>query len=165
MTMGRPTDDGAQDDELLGELRRVMTEIDPEPGDVTAFAKAALDWRRIDAELAELLADSALETGSLAHTRAAPDRSRTVTFSTGDLEIDLEIQQADSGLLVLGLLAPPIAASIAVQRDDGWVAPTTETDELGRFRIEIASPGRIRLRITPADAVGDATVETSWLAL
>jgi hypothetical protein len=151
------------DDQLLGELRRIATDLDAVPEDVTGFAKAALGWRRIDAELAELLADSAIEQEALAQTRSRLAQTREVTFRASGLEIDLEIQQVAPGLLLLGQLDPPVSASVEVQRDDGSVAAATDADDLGRFRIELPAPARIRLRITqPALA---QLVETSWLSL
>jgi hypothetical protein len=147
-------------EELLRELRSLVDEVDPCPAEVTTFAKAAPGWRRIDAGLAELLSDSALEPASPALTRSGTVRARSMTFKAGELEIDLSIQDADPGLVLLGQLAPPARASVEVQRDDSSIAATAEADELGRFRIELAEGGRVRLRIlreSPAPAV-----ETSW---
>ena len=81
-----------RDEELLGELRRAVADLDPVPASVTEFAKAALGWRRIDADLAELLADSALEPERLAGTRAGAASVRSVTFRADDLELDLEVR-------------------------------------------------------------------------
>ena len=160
----RSEDEKNQDDRLLEELRRIATDVDAVPGDITAFAKAALGWRRIDAELAELLADSALERESLALTRSAA-RARLLTFRASSLEIDLEIRVTASGVLLLAQLDPPTNAEVEVQRDDGSVAATTHADELGRFRIELPLPGRIRLRIRQPHAAAARVVETSWLAV
>jgi hypothetical protein len=157
-------DEMNRDDRLLEELRRIATHVDAVPEDVTAFAKAALGWRRIDAELAELLGDSALERESLAHTRSAA-RARLMTFRASSLEIDLEIRETASGVLVLAQLDPPTSAAVEVQSDDGSVAATTDADELGRFRIELPPRGRIRLRITRPHAATARVVETSWLAV
>ena len=81
------TNDGASnvsdDDRLLGELRRLVSRVDPVPDEVTAYAKAALGWRRIDAELAELLSDSVLEPDSLAITRGDGSQARRLTFRSG----------------------------------------------------------------------------------
>src|SRR5262245_517270 len=154
-----------QDDQLLGELRRIATDLDAVPEDVTGFAKAALGWRRIDVELAELLADSAIEQEALGRTRSHPQHTREVTFRASGLEIELEIQQVARGPLLLGQLDPPTSASVEVQRDDGSVAASADADELGRFRIELPAPGRIRLRITQPDPAGAQAIETSWLTV
>jgi len=149
-----------QEDRLLAELRRLTSELDPVPDEVTAYAKAALGWRRIDAELAELLSDSALEQqGAL--TRSGVAQARSMSFRASELELDVEIRDVERGVVVMGQLAPPTPARVAVQRDDGSEAASVEADELGRFRFELQEGGRIRLRIlrkAPAKPI-----ETSWL--
>ena len=65
-------------DPLLDELRRLARAVDPVPDEVTAYARAALGWRRVDAELAELLADSRLE--ALSSTRSGAETARSLTF-------------------------------------------------------------------------------------
>jgi hypothetical protein len=160
MSDGRAAD-GDGGERLLAELRRLAGEVDPVPDEVSAYGKAALGWRRIDAELAELLSDSRLEPASAAATRSGLARARSVTFRAGDLEIALEIHDADSGLRLLGQLAPPGPAAVEVQRDDSAIVATSEADALGRFRIDLGEGGRIRLLVRrPAPA---RLVETSWL--
>jgi hypothetical protein len=63
------TDYPDPDDPLVAELRTLVARVDPVPPLVTQVAKAALGWRRLDADLAELLSDSALETEALALAR------------------------------------------------------------------------------------------------
>ena len=148
-------------EELIEELRRLATEVDPVPNEVTSYAKAALGWRRIDAELAELLSDSALDYESLALTRSS-EKARAISFAATDLEIDLEIRTADTGLLMLGQLAPPSRATINVERDDGTETQTVDADDLGRFRVELAEGGRIRLHVQRDSRLD---VETSWISV
>ena len=150
-----------ENDEIIHELRRLAGEVDPVPSEVTSVAKAALGWQRIDVELAELLADSALDSDRVTLTRGDA-RARSLAFRAKDLEIDLEIQENEPGLLLLGQLAPPSSATIDVERDDGSGAATGEADELGRFRIELESGGRLRLGIRRDSA---QEVETSWIGI
>ena len=161
------TKDGASnvsdEDRLLGELRRLVNRVDPVPDEVTAYAKAALGWRRIDAELAELLSDSVLEPDSLAITRGDGAQARRLTFRSGDLEIDLEIQETDSGIVLMGQLAPPARAEIDVQREDRSASVKVEADALGRFRAELAAGGRIRLQIRREPPA--PPIETSWIEI
>ena len=49
------------DDELLAELRAAIAEADLVTDRQREAARAAFTWRTVDAELAELLHDSALE--------------------------------------------------------------------------------------------------------
>ena len=146
-------------DPLLAELRRLAQEIDAVPDDVTAYAKAALGWRRVDAELAELLSDSRLETAAL--VRSGEARIRSVTFRGEEVEIAVEIHDRDAGIRIMGQLAPPLIAAVDVQFDDGTIAATVDSDELGRFRFDLDHGGRLRLlirRVPPAQPI-----ETSWL--
>jgi hypothetical protein len=146
-------------DPLLDELRRIARAVDPVPDEVSAYARAALGWRRVDAELAELLADSRLE--ALSSTRSASETARSLTFRSNDLQVDVDLQDDDGAVVLLGQLAPPLLGEIEVQRDDGSSVATTRSDELGRFRVELPAGGRIRLivrREPPA-----AVIETSWI--
>jgi len=154
-----PTNSEAEDDPLLAELRRLAGAVDPVPDQVTAYARAALGWRRIDAELAELLVDSQLETAST--TRSISASERTLTFRASDLDIDVELSLGADGIVVLGQLAPAGAAEVEAQRDDGSTVASAAVDELGRFRLALEPGMRIRLvvrREAPAPPV-----ETSWI--
>jgi hypothetical protein len=143
------------DDELLGELRSVLRRTDPVPGDVTDFAKAALGLRRLDADLAELLDDSVLESTALARGGDA----RSLTFRSEDLTIDVELQPG----ALLGQLAPaPEAAEVTLQDAEGTALATTAADALGRVRLALEGDGRRRLRVTRP---GAAPVETSWFTV
>ncbi len=153
------------DTDLLRELGSLIARIDPPPPVVTEFAKAALDWRRLDAELAELLADSALETASEALTRSGEAGVRWVTFRTAALAIDVEVEADDDARTLRGQIAPPPdAARVEVQGADGTVLATADVDSLGRFRIELEAAGRLRLRIL-SEGAEPAVIETSWLTL
>jgi len=144
------------DDELFDELRSVLRRTDPVPAEVSDFAKAALAWRRLDAQLAELLEDSALDEAA-ARTRGGG--SRSLTFRTDDLTIDVEIQDGH----LLGQLAPPPAeATVELQGEDGELAAAADADALGRFRLELGGEGRFRLRVVPPTGLA---VETSWFSL
>jgi len=160
--MSEPADPDAQ---LFDELRSVLNRVDPTPPEVTEFAKAALGWRRLDADLAELLADSALETESTALTRSGGASTRWLTFRGADLAIDVEVNAEGTARALLGQLAPaPVAATVEVQSADGTVVASVATDALGRFRIRLDSGGRVRLRVLRTDPPGPP-VETSWLSI
>jgi hypothetical protein len=152
------------DADLLADLRSVIDRTDPVPPEVTEFAQAALGWRRLDADLAELLADSVLDTEATALTRSEGG-GRWLTFRAAELAIDVEVQAADAGFVVLGQLAPPPpAATVELQAEDGSVVASVEADALGRFRLTVPNGGRVRLRILQDDPPAPA-VETSWLSL
>jgi hypothetical protein len=144
-------------DELLDELRAVLRRTDPVPAEVSDFAQAALGWRRLDADLAELLEDTVLESESPALARGGA--GRLLTFRSDALSIDVQV---DAGML-LGQLAPaPPGATIELQDTSGDVVATTESDELGRFRLILPEGERFRLRVLRPDI---STVETSWFSI
>ena len=160
--MSEPRDPHA---DLLDELRSVLNRVDPTPPEVTEFTKAALGWRRLDADLAELLTDSTLETESTALTRSGGSGGRWLTFRAANLSIDIEIRVDGNVRTLLGQLTPPLAAAaIEVQAADGSVAATAESDSLGRFRLTLDVGGRVRLRILRHDQPAPP-VETSWFSI
>ena len=154
--------DRERNEEILSELRRLADEVDPVPWEVTSYARAALGWRRIDADLAELRSDSALKP-RLAFARSGEAQARSVTFRADGLDIDLSIQADDARRVLLGQLAPPGPARIEVQRDDSSIAATADADTLGRFRIELEEGGRVRLRVSRDAPI--RPVETSWIGI
>jgi hypothetical protein len=143
-------------DELLDELRSVLRRTDPVPAEVTDFARAALGWRRLDADLAELLEDSVLESERTSLARGGGGRS--LTFRSDDLTIDVELLPGT----MLGQLAPSATAAIEVQDTEGAVVATAESDTLGRFRLGLEGEGRFRLRVLRP---GASPVETSWFTI
>lgn len=152
-------------EQLVDELRELFSKVDPVPPLVTQAAKAALDWRRLDAELAELLADSALDAESLALTRGARATLRSMSFSAGPLTIDVEIRGEGPDRTMLGQVSPPARARIEVQTADGSAATATESDDLGRFRTKLPAAGSIRLRVATGDRDRPNWIETSWIPL
>jgi hypothetical protein len=151
-------------EQLVDELRELFLKVDPVPPLVTQAAKAALDWRRLDGELAELLADSPLEAESLALTRGARATLRSMSLSAGRLTIDVEIHGGGADRIALGQLSPPGRATIKLQSADQAEPTTVESDNLGRFRIKLPDTGSIRLRVA-SDPDEASWVETSWIPL
>ena len=153
-----------EQDRLADELRELFSQHDPVPPLVTQAAKAALGWRRLDAELAEFLADSALDAPSVSLTRGARATLRSMSFSAGRLTIDIEIHGAGGDRMALGQLSPPSRARIELQNADQPAPTIIESDDLGRFRTKLPAAGSIRLRVE-RDPTGANWVETSWIPL
>jgi hypothetical protein len=153
------------DDTLVTDLREYFARVDPVPSLVTEAAKAALGWRRLDADLAELLSDSTLEAEPVAAVRGTGAVVRSVSFGAGGLTIDLEIHVDGTRLTLLGLLAPPSAVRIQIQTADGATAASTESDGSGRFRAQLPSAGNIRLRLVPVAPGSAPPLETSWITI
>jgi len=147
------------DDELTDELRRLAARLDPVPPELLDAAAGAFTWRDIDAELAELVFDSLLDTDEASLVRGAPER-RLVSFAGGGLTIDVEVTSAGPERTVMGQIVPPQRGVVDIRRRQETVS--IEADELGRFRSGPLPPGPLSLRLRPA---GGAPVVTDWLAL
>jgi hypothetical protein len=81
------------DDELLDRLRVVTDEVDPMPEMVLASARAAFALRTLDADLAELVRDSAEEErGGLIAVRGEGD-VRLISFETGAVAVELQVTE------------------------------------------------------------------------
>ena len=147
------------DDRLTDELRRLASRLDPVPPELLDAAAGAFAWRDIDAELAELVFDSLLDTDEASLVRGAPER-RLVSFTGGGLTIDVEVTSAGPERTVMGQIVPPQRGVVDIRRRQETVS--IEADELGRFRSGPLPPGPLSLRLRPA---GGAPVVTDWLAL
>jgi hypothetical protein len=149
-----------QDEALIEQLRSTL-QADAVPRAVTDAAKAAFGWRRIDAELAELLSDSALDAEpALARGEALV---RSVTFSAGRTIVELEIHQDRARRTLLGQLSPAATWTVEVQQADGSAAAeSVRSDLLGRFRVALEHGGTIRLRLS---GTNDAVIETAWIPI
>lgn len=149
------------DDALLAELGGLFARVDPIPAEVTLAARSALAWRSMDADLAELLHDSALETEPLAGVRGTGGGWRTLTFETPDgLSIEIEITVERSKRSLMGQIVPPGPARVLV-RFPGADIPTS-ADDLGRFQATDLRPGPISLRCELTDG---RAIETGWVTI
>ena len=102
---------------LLGELRRIAAVIDPIPEALLHAGRESLTWLRVDAELAELLADSVVDDEVLAHVRSSGG-VRAVRFETDGLTIELDILGEGAHRTLVGQLVPAGTAEIEVQTSD-----------------------------------------------
>ena len=128
-------------------------------------ARAALGWRRLDAELAELCGDSALDSRALALARGDAATLRSASFSSGAVTIDVEFHGEGADRTMLGQLSPPVRARVEVQAPAQAAPTTTESDALGRFLTKLPAGHSIRLRVTVGGPGSERLIETSWLAL
>jgi hypothetical protein len=145
------------DDELARELRDAADLFDPLPPYLTAAAIAAFTWRDIDAELAELVFDS-LEATTV--TIRGTDRPRMLTFEGTRLVIEVEIDGDGAFRRITGRMTPPAAAEVSIRHEQEET--TVAADDLGRFAAGGITAGRIRLRVSTADA--GRPVVTDWFA-
>ena len=150
------------DDELEAELRRLAADREPVPAELVQAAVDAFGWRNIDAELAELVYDSLIDTDEASLVRG-PSGQRLVSFAVGGITIDVEVSSAGPGRSVLGQIAPPQRATVDIRYRQDTV--TVEADELGRFRSGPLRPGPASLRLRPLPGGSGPAIVTDWISL
>lgn len=144
---------------LMAALGELIRRVDPVPADVTLAARSALAWRRMDAELAELLEDSATET-ELAGTRGGESGWRALTFeSPNGITIEVEITLDGTDRIVLGQIIPACPARVGLRFAKTQLV--AEADDLGRFRFDRVPSGPVSLRIEHSTC----PVETGWVTI
>jgi hypothetical protein len=147
------------DETLLDEIRAAYARNDPIPAPAVDAAKAALAWADPDAALADLVADSALETATAARTDPPdPTSVRLLSFAADDLTVELEASAHHDARALAGRIEPPGAADVHVRCEDGRLR--CRTDDNGHFSADGVPAGLVRLEIRRA---GAATVVTSWV--
>jgi hypothetical protein len=149
-----------KDDAFLAELRLAGLVFDSPPERVVFAAKESLAWRTIDAELAQLTYDSALDDERLSRLRGVA-ATRLLTFSTPGLTLDVEVESTDGERRLVGELAPAQPAVVSIRHAYGTTE--VETDEDGRFRTGLVPAGPIALSLRLA--AGGSAVQTEWITL
>lgn len=143
---------------VLDALQRMLEAVDAPPAHVIANAREAFTWHGIDAELAELVYDSATAAGPVS-VRAAAQPARQVTFRSPGLEIEVEVV-SERTRVVIGQLVPAQSASVELRHDDE--TRQTSADALGRFAFEAVPPGAIKLTVVTGSG---AVVQTEGLTI
>jgi hypothetical protein len=141
------------DDELLAAVKGLTDS--QVPFGANEAAMELFTWRTVDAELAALTADSAMEepTG----VRAASE-ARTLTFATQDVEVIVQITERADQRQLLGQLVPGQPAQVLVRQ--GELVRTVEADGLGRFVINDLGPrGPLSLRCS----WNEGAITTDWV--
>jgi hypothetical protein len=146
--------------QLLARVREVYAEIDPVPSYVIAAAKAAIAWRSIDSELAELVEDTELTPASGVRSGAAP---RLVTFEADTLTVEVEIAETgDRCRRLMGQLVPPSGGEVEIRNAER--TQVVEADDLGRFSAANVPPGPVSL-VCRLRGTAERPVVTSWIVI
>jgi hypothetical protein len=150
--MTEPNDDQMpEDDVLMDQLRRALVADTPSDALLRA-AKDSLTWRSVDAELAALLSDSAID--ELAGMRST-DTSRALEFAAGETSVAVEIIESATSFEVRGQIDPAGATSVTFESPAGNT--TLAVDAGGWFAGQVLSRGPIRLRA--------AGIVTDWFSI
>jgi len=86
------------DEELMTSLSRIAARFDPVPQAVIDHGRAALLTRGLDAELAELLLDSALESTQV---RGDQEQVRLLSFYVHDISVEVQVEYEDDQVSLL----------------------------------------------------------------
>ena len=142
------------DDALMAELRVWAEAFDAVPAEDLAAARSALAWRTLDAELAELVGESA---GSYMGAPVRGDRTPALlTFESADLAMEVGLYGTGGHQRLLGQLIPPAPGVVEVRHRGGTVS--VAADDVGRFTARGVERGPVRLRCSS----GTNLVETDW---
>lgn len=144
------------DEELLAALGEAIRAREQVPEWFIETAKNAYAWHNIDAELAQLTYDSSRDRDAAAAVRSEAASIRALTFTSGQLSIELEVGEST----LLGQIVPPRAGTLEIHTAAGVVS--SPVDEIGCFSVTPipASPFRIRCRTEDG-----ADVLTGWITL
>jgi hypothetical protein len=145
------------DEDLESALRGLFRDVDQVPGVARQAANAAFGWRAVDAELAQLTADSGRE---LTHLRGGPPR--LLTFAGRRLLIELEVAPGGGATMLLGQLDPPRAGQVTVEAAAG--PRTTQADEHGRFMVTDLADGWTRVVVSRSDQETGPSM-TEWFLI
>jgi hypothetical protein len=140
-----------EDEVLLSRLRAVATESEPTPDHVRAAAKAAFGLRSLDAELAELVADSLDNAGA---ARGSSD-VLLLSFETSTVTVEVQVTAAGAERRLLGEVIGGVGP---VQLDTPDSSNTVELDAAGRFSAQVPA-GPVRMRFAGSDG---RPIATSW---
>ncbi|MFF4018631.1 hypothetical protein [Streptomyces sp. NPDC001843] len=136
---------------LEEELRQAAAILDPVPAGLRQLAIDAYVLHDVDARVAELTFDSLLDAAPVRGARGAP---RMLTFSAGELTVDVEI----GGDGLMGQVLPPRPARVEVLGGPRTAAEVT-ADTLGRFTAAVPPRGPFALRLH----TGGDVIVTEWL--
>lgn len=150
---------GLSDDRLLDLLGQALADEAAVPQHRRDAARAAFTWRSVDAELAALLHDSALDAGAAVRSSdAGAAGPRTLSFEQGGLTLELEHDLAGGELL--GEVVGEPSAVVRLERTDAEPV-AVRADASGFFRVEGVGTGPVRVVV---ERDGRA-LTTPWVTL
>lgn len=148
--MTTPSDEDL--DDVLDVMRAALASLpdarvgalEPVPASVLEGARWVHDWVNMDAELARLTHDSAVDDGLAAVRSTSP--LRHVRFECGSHEIHIEVEPTERGVSMTGTVSPPAigAARVVV----GGISHEGAIDALGTFLIDDVNHGVVMAYIT-----------------
>jgi len=154
----RPGLSGLSDDDLIRRLRRIAAEADPVPESLYLAARAAFALRDVDARVAELVRDSAMDEPLVAVRAPRDPGARMLSFEAAGTVIECEITARAGARDVSGQLSGSAATSVAAEVAGQPPVPA-EVRAHGFFAVRGLPPGPFRLKCQLADG---GIIATSW---
>lgn len=148
----------ASDEDLISRLRRIAAEADPVPESLYLAARAAFALRDVDARVAGLVRDSAMDEPLIAVRAPRDSGARMLSFEAGGTVIECEITARGGARDVSGQLSGGAAASVAAEVA-GQPPVRAEVRAHGFFAVRGLPPGPFRLKCQLADG---SMLATSW---
>lgn len=159
----------AQDDRLLARLGEALREAEPPPAEMVELARQSFILRTLDAELAALVEDSALDRSAGVAVRGqAQQKLRQLTFQFYDAQNDdelviaMEVESRGPHRRLIGHLSSRRPAEIEIRQPAAPEARRVDVDHLGRFIIDDVLPGPMSLTCRRS---GARPVATEWTPL
>ncbi len=153
---------GLADQALLRRLGEIARTADGAPDHVYEAGRAALGLRRLDAELAELIADSNVE---LAGVRSTMTDARLLSFEAEGLGVEVQVSPFGAALVLLGQIVPPpglTGGHARLEARDGTTI-SVQLDADGGFRFAGVTADLVRIHVELNGA--SAAVTTTWVWL
>jgi hypothetical protein len=146
------------DEELIARLRQIAATADPVPVALTSAVKGAFALRDLDARVAALVRDSAVDAPV---TAVRGGEVRMLSFEVGSAAIECEVTARADGRDVNGQVsgASPMTVYAHVA---GRQPVSADVRAHGFFSVWGLPPGPLRLRCQLA---GGATIVTSWTSV
>lgn len=152
----------AEDEQLLAELGAIARQVDPPPAMLYEMGHQVYQLYRVDDELAELVADSWLDSPAV---RAVASDIRLLSFEGPGASIEIEIAREGATLSILGQLTrsvfEPVRGRAFLEFRSGQTV-STGIDGDGRFEFTTLPTPLARFRI---ETPGAPTVITAWTNL
>src|SRR5690348_14056981 len=120
------------DEALMTRLRDIAERIDPVPDFVYELGRAAFSLRSLDAELAELVDDSAV---------------RMLYYESSELSVELHVTHRDGRRSGLGQVIGGSATEVRVESTNRGPEQTVQIDDLGRFDLADLPGGPFRMHL------------------
>ncbi len=157
---------GIYDEDALAEqLRAVVAEADAPPEIVYEAAHAAFDLRRLDAELAALVRDSADDPAAALAVRGDAEE-RLLSFEVGEVTVEMQISQNADRRDILAHISGADLAAAAIETSGAGTDPAGVIRQIdlpvddGILIARGLPAGLLRLSLT---TVAGALLVTTWV--